>query len=117
MTLHDRRGLAVSTANPASLEGYEQALDLTASYFVDPLATINTALEADPRSPPEHCLRAALAVMSSGARRAAMLEKASRPSRRSADVPTSASACTRPRRRLARRRLRPLDATLRRYRR
>jgi tetratricopeptide (TPR) repeat protein len=65
MTLHDRRGLAVSTANPASLEGYEQALDLTASYFVDPLATINKALEADPTFAAGHCLRAALALMSS----------------------------------------------------
>ena len=65
MTLHDRRGLAVSTASPASLEGYEQALDLTASYFVDPLATINSALEADPTFAAGHCLRAALAVMSS----------------------------------------------------
>ncbi len=65
MTLHDRRGLTVSTSNRASLERYEQALDLTASYFVDPLATINEALEADPTFAAGHCLRAALALMSS----------------------------------------------------
>jgi tetratricopeptide (TPR) repeat protein len=65
MTLHDRRGLSVSTRNRASLEHYERALDLTASYFVDPLATINEALEADPTFAAGHCLRAALALMSS----------------------------------------------------
>ena len=65
MTLQDRRGLAVSTRNPASLERYEHALELTASYFVDPLATIDAALEADPTFAAGHCLRAALAVMSS----------------------------------------------------
>jgi len=65
MTLHDRRGLSVSTSNRASLEHYERALDLTASYFVDPLATMNEALEADPTFAAGHCLRAALAVMSS----------------------------------------------------
>jgi tetratricopeptide (TPR) repeat protein len=65
MTLQDRRGLAVSTRNPASLAGYEQALELTVSYFVDPLATIDAALEADPTFATGHCLRAALAVMSS----------------------------------------------------
>ncbi len=65
MTLHDHRGLAVSTSNRASLDRYEQALDLTASYFVDPLATINEALETDPTFAAGHCLRAALALMSS----------------------------------------------------
>jgi len=44
MTLHDRRGLSVSTSNRASLEHYERALDLTASYFVDPLVTAIEAL-------------------------------------------------------------------------
>ena len=65
MTLHDHRGLAVSTSNRASLDRYEQALDLTASYFVDPLAMINEALETDPTFAAGHCLRAALALMSS----------------------------------------------------
>lgn len=75
MTLHDRRGLAVSTSNPASLEGYEQALELTASYFIDPLATINAAVEADPAFAAGHCLRAGLAVMSSERGALPMLEE------------------------------------------
>ena len=65
MNLKDRRGLAVSTQNPASLERFERALDLTASYFVDPLTTINDAIAEDPQFATGHCLRAALAVMSS----------------------------------------------------
>jgi tetratricopeptide (TPR) repeat protein len=64
MTLHDSRGNAVSTRRPDSLEQLERATTLTASYFVDPLAVINGALEADPAFAAGHCLRAALAVMS-----------------------------------------------------
>lgn len=65
MSLKDQRGLAVSSRNPASLERYERALDLTASYFVDPLATINEAIADDPSFAAGHCLRAALALLSS----------------------------------------------------
>jgi len=65
MTQTDPRGIAISSADPASLEKLERATELTASYFVDPLATINEALEADPTFAAGHCLRAALAVMSS----------------------------------------------------
>ena len=65
MTQTDRRGIAISSAAPASLEKLEQATELTASYFVDPLATIDSALEADPTFAAGHCLRAALALMSS----------------------------------------------------
>lgn len=65
MSLKDQRGVAVSTRNPVSLERYERALELTNSYFVDPLATINEALADDPTFAAGHCLRAALAVMSS----------------------------------------------------
>jgi len=65
MTLHDCRGLAVSSDRADSLEQLERATELTASYFVDPLAIINGALEADPGFAAGHCLRAALAVMSS----------------------------------------------------
>jgi len=65
MTQTDRRGIAISSAAPSSLEKLEQATELTASYFVDPLATINEALEADPAFAAGHCLRAALALMSS----------------------------------------------------
>src|SRR5512145_3201749 len=65
MNLKDRRGLEVSSRNPDSVERFEQALDLTTSYFVDPLATINEALTQDPEFAMGHCLRAALGVMSS----------------------------------------------------
>jgi tetratricopeptide (TPR) repeat protein len=65
MSLKDCRGLEVSSSNQASLERFEQAVELTASYFVDPLALINTALEREPSFAMGHCLRAALGVMSS----------------------------------------------------
>jgi tetratricopeptide (TPR) repeat protein len=64
MKLHDCRGIAVSSDRTDSLEQLERATGLTASYFTDPLATINAALEADPGFAAGHCLRAALAVMS-----------------------------------------------------
>jgi tetratricopeptide (TPR) repeat protein len=64
MELKDRRGLTVSSHNPAALERFETALDLTASYFIDPLATITAAIEHEPSSAIAHCLRAALGVMS-----------------------------------------------------
>ena len=64
MKLKDRRGLAVSSHNPAALERFETALDLTASYFIDPLATITAAIEHEPSCAIAHCLRAALGVMS-----------------------------------------------------
>ena len=65
MHLQDRRGLQVSTRNHHSLDRYERALDLTTSYFVDPLAEINAAIADDPACAIAHCLRAGLAVMSS----------------------------------------------------
>ena len=65
MTLRDQRGLGLSTQNPKSVERLERAVDLTASYFVDPLATIQGAIDEDPSFVMGHCLRAALAVMSS----------------------------------------------------
>ena len=64
MTLYDRRGLAVSSHNRSSLERYEHAVELTASYFVDPLAVIDATLTDDPEFAAGHALRAALAVMS-----------------------------------------------------
>jgi tetratricopeptide (TPR) repeat protein len=65
MTLHDSRGLAVSSHNRASLDRYERAVELTASYFVDPLAAIDATLADDPGFAAGHALRAALGVMSS----------------------------------------------------
>jgi tetratricopeptide (TPR) repeat protein len=65
MHLKDRRGLEVSTRNTRSLDRFEKALDLTTSYFIDPLAEINAAIADDPTCAIAHCLRAGLAVMSS----------------------------------------------------
>ena len=48
MNLKDCRGLELSARNPDSVERLEQAIDLTVSYFLDPLATINGALERRP---------------------------------------------------------------------
>ena len=64
MKLKDRRGLEVSNRNPESVNRFEEALDLTVSYFIDPLAAINGALEQEPDFAMGHCLRAALGVMS-----------------------------------------------------
>ena len=65
MKLKDRRGLEVSSRKPDSVNRFEEALDLTVSYFMDPLAAINGALEQEPDFAMGHCLRAALGVMSS----------------------------------------------------
>jgi tetratricopeptide (TPR) repeat protein len=71
MSLRDCRGVPVSTSDPASLERLERASELTASYFMDPLAAIDEALAHEPDFAMAHCLKAALAVMST--------EKAARP--------------------------------------
>ena len=44
MTLHDSRGIALSTSHRASLEALERATLLNAGYYLDPLATIEAAL-------------------------------------------------------------------------
>jgi tetratricopeptide (TPR) repeat protein len=64
MTLKDIRGIPVSTDNTAALQAYEEGVDLSASYFLDPLAKAQQALEIEPKFAAGHCLRAALAVMS-----------------------------------------------------
>jgi tetratricopeptide (TPR) repeat protein len=69
--LRDHRQLPVSTTRTDSLERFERALDLAASYFVDPLAVIDGALAEDPDFAMGHCLKAGLAVLST--------ERAARP--------------------------------------
>jgi tetratricopeptide (TPR) repeat protein len=61
--LTDARGCPTSTPSSASLQQFEQALDLSVSYQLDPLATIQKALEVDPAFAMGHCLRAGLAIM------------------------------------------------------
>jgi tetratricopeptide (TPR) repeat protein len=63
MSLRDARGCPVSTRSAASLDQFEQALELSVSYRLDPLATIQAALEADPEFAMGHCLRAGLMIM------------------------------------------------------
>ena len=48
MTLQDVRGQALSTDQPAALAAYEQALELFHSLRLDPVSTLQPALEADP---------------------------------------------------------------------
>ncbi len=62
--LTDARGCPTSTTSSGSLQQFEQALDLSVSYELDPLATIQRALDADPTFALGHCLRAGLAIMS-----------------------------------------------------
>ena len=64
MSLIDSRGVPVSTSNPGLLAVLERATTLTASYVLDPLAEIERALAEDRDFVMGHCLRAALAVMS-----------------------------------------------------
>ena len=63
MSLRDSRGCPVSTRSTASLAQFEQALELSVSYRLDPLATIQAALESDPGFATGHCLRAGLMIM------------------------------------------------------
>jgi tetratricopeptide (TPR) repeat protein len=61
--LTDARGCPTSAPSSVSLQQYEQALELSASYQLDPLATIQKAIDTDPTFAMGHALRAGLAVM------------------------------------------------------
>jgi len=63
MTHRDCRNVALSNGSPASVAAYEKATELLAGYYVDPLATIETALAEEPDFVSGHCLRAALGVL------------------------------------------------------
>ena len=60
MTLHDARGEALSTDQSAVLAIYEQSLDLFNSLRMDPVATLQPALELDPDFISGHLLMAGL---------------------------------------------------------
>lgn len=68
MLLRDARGCLVSTRSTASLAQFEQALQLSVSYRLDPLAIIQAALEDDPEFAMGHCLRAGLMIMATDRR-------------------------------------------------
>lgn len=65
MSTKDSRGLTASTSDAAALECYERAAALTHGYFGNPLAVIDEALAVQPDFALGHCLKAAIAVMSS----------------------------------------------------
>ncbi len=58
MTLHDTRGLAVSTHNRNALDRYDTALELLNGYYLDFLAVIDEALAEDPGFVMGHCFKA-----------------------------------------------------------
>lgn len=64
MSLNDARGVALSTSDRGLLETYEQVVDLSLSYFVDPFGLVQNALAEDPDFAMGHCLRAGMIVMS-----------------------------------------------------
>ncbi len=60
ITSHD---LELSTHSAHSARKYEEALDLLASYFFDPLTCIESVLAEDPDFVSGHCLRAGIGVL------------------------------------------------------
>lgn len=64
MTLKDARGIPVSTSSTAALEAYEEGVELSVSYFLDPMEKVQKALDLEPRFAAGHCLRAALMILS-----------------------------------------------------
>lgn len=62
MTLRDQHGLALSTANAASVVAYDRAIELFNGFRRDPLAVIGQALEQDPDFVSGHLARAALVL-------------------------------------------------------
>jgi len=62
MSMTDCRGVPISTESRPLLDQYEQAVELLAGYYMDPFATIQSALDQDPSYAAGHCLRAALVV-------------------------------------------------------
>jgi len=60
MTLHDTRGLAVSTRSQTALDRFDAAVDLLNGYYLDFIAVIDEALEEDPGFVMGHCFKAAV---------------------------------------------------------
>lgn len=58
MTLHDTRGLAVSTRSQAALDRFDTAVELLNGYYLDFIAVIDEALEEDPGFVMGHCFKA-----------------------------------------------------------
>ena len=73
--LTDARGCPTSAPSSVSLQQFEQALELSLSYQLDPLATIQKAIDADPAFAMGHALRAGLAVMATDRGAVPMLQE------------------------------------------
>ncbi len=63
MLIRDSRGIALTTHSQASAASYDAAIDLLASYRLDPLAAIDAAIAEDPDFVSAYCFRAALGVL------------------------------------------------------
>jgi hypothetical protein len=63
MPVRDSRGIVLTAQSQASAERYDAALDLLASYRVDPLAAIDAAIAEDPDFVSAYCFRAGLGVL------------------------------------------------------
>jgi hypothetical protein len=63
MPVRDSRGIALTAQSQASAERYDAALDLLASYRLDPLAAIDAAIAEDPDFVSAYCFRAGLGVL------------------------------------------------------
>ncbi len=63
-TTTDCRDQALSNASVKAGEAYDRALELAASYFLDPLAVIDETLREEPDFAMGHCLKAGLAALS-----------------------------------------------------
>jgi tetratricopeptide (TPR) repeat protein len=75
MALVDCRGVPVSTNDVRLVELYEQALDLSAGYYMDSVTVLQRALDEDPEFAAAHCLRAGLMLTSTDKRALPMLRE------------------------------------------
>lgn len=64
MSTTDCRDNSMSNASAKTAETFDRALDLAASYFLDPVAAIDEALREEPEFAMGHCLKAGLALLS-----------------------------------------------------
>lgn len=63
MSLRDHRNTELSTSNRTLVTGYEQAVELLAGYYLDPLAAIDGTLAEDPDFVSGHVFRGALGLL------------------------------------------------------
>lgn len=64
MSTSDCRDNTMSNASAKAAEAFDRALELAASYFLDPVAAIDETLREEPEFAMGHCLKAGLAMLS-----------------------------------------------------